>query len=195
MEADDLKRLIESARSGSKEALGRLLESALPALRTFVRLRMGPLGARESSSDVVQSVCRELLAALPEFEFVGPNEFRNWLFKAAVHKLAAHTRRALSGKRDVRREECAVDAELGLACQRISGTTPSGAAIRKEEIERMLAAFDRLSDEQREIITDARLLGRSLAEIGAHLGKSEDAVRKALMRGLARLGNLLSSRD
>jgi hypothetical protein len=74
---DAITRLwIAASCSGDAEALARLLTGFLPELRAFVRLRLGPeLRARETSSDLVQSVCREVLADLDQFEYRGSPSF------------------------------------------------------------------------------------------------------------------------
>ena len=52
--------------------LERLLTEHLPALRAYVRARLGPkLAAHESASDVVQSVCRELLQEQGNLDYRG----------------------------------------------------------------------------------------------------------------------------
>jgi DNA-directed RNA polymerase specialized sigma24 family protein len=68
------------ATTGDATALESLIERYLPQLHAFVRLRLGALRARESSMDIVQSVCRELLASRERFEFHGEDRFRAWLF-------------------------------------------------------------------------------------------------------------------
>jgi RNA polymerase sigma factor (sigma-70 family) len=192
MEADALNRQVAAARSGERVAIGDLLARSLPSLRAFVRLRMGPLAQSESASDLVQSVCLEALQALPNIEFASEQALRKWVFTAALHKLAAHRRYHLADKRDVRRQERAVDGSLEQAWQTISNAAASGVAMRREEIARMLSAFDQLTEEQREAITDARLLGLSHEEIGARMGRSAEAVRQLVVRGLAKLGVVLS---
>ena len=53
------------------------------------------------------------------------------------------------------------------------------------------ASFDQLSEEHREVITLARLVGFSHRDIAERMGRSEDAVRKLLSRARARLMVLL----
>ena len=74
-------RLLEDSIGGSGGALDALLERHLPALRVYVRLQAGDfLREQESSSDIVQSVCRELLQDLDAFEYRGEGQFRAWLY-------------------------------------------------------------------------------------------------------------------
>lgn len=182
------------AAPGDQATVDRLLERHLPAVRAFVRVHLGPrLRARESASDVVQSVCRELLTHRGRFQHGGEQGFAAWLFTTARRKIANRVRDLDRDKRDPRREAGQlVDgdlADLGVAYARIS--SPSGKALRAEEIARLEAAMDRLPAPQAEVISLAHLVGLSRAEIGVRMGKSEEAVRTLLHRAMARLSILL----
>ena len=49
---------------------------------------MGPqLRAKESASDLVQSVCREVLGRLDRFQHGGEAGFRHWLYATALRKV------------------------------------------------------------------------------------------------------------
>ena len=65
--------------------------------------------------------------------------------------------------------------------------------VRAEEVERFERAFEELSEEHREVISLAHLVGLSRAEIAVELDKTEVAVRSLLYRGLARLAELLET--
>ncbi len=190
----DSVSLARLAAAGDPGALDQLLERHLPSVRAYVRCHMGPeLRARESTSDVVQSVCRELLLHRDAFQHPDENGFQAWLFTTARRKIANRARDLLQQKRDARREvhdltESAVGA-LGAAYSRIS--TPSGKAMVAEEVARLEDALHRLPDEQREVITLAHLAGLSRAQIGVHMQRSEEAVRALLHRAMARLMILL----
>jgi len=185
--------LNEAAGRGDRAALEALLEHHLPRLRAFVRLRAGAmLRARESCSDLVQSVCREVLTHRRRFRHPDEGAFRRWLFTTAQRKLKNREAYHLAAKRDVLRDLPAGDA-LGPEDQRLVGdlfrtfSTPSGALAAREEIERLEAAFETLSDGQREIVTLAHVAGLPRAAIAEHVGMSEGAVRVALHRALAKL--------
>ncbi|MEO6596060.1 MAG: sigma-70 family RNA polymerase sigma factor [Planctomycetota bacterium] len=191
---EDPLHLAKLAADGDARALERLLEQHLPAVRAFVRAHMSPkLRARESASDLVQSVCRELLTHQDRFQHPGEHGFQAWLFTTARRKVANRARDLDRQRRDAKRElgdlrESAI-AELGVAYSRIS--SPSGKALRREEVEQLEAAIDQLPDEQREVVTLAHLVGLSRAEIGVRMGKTEEAVRALLHRAKARLAILL----
>jgi RNA polymerase sigma-70 factor (ECF subfamily) len=63
--------------------------------------------------------------------------------------------------------------------------------MAKEAVERIEAALDALPEDYREVITLAKLVGLSRAEIGEVMGRSEGAVRTLLFRAQARLAELL----
>ena len=69
--------LLEESQAGSREALEELLQRQLPGLRAFVRLRLGPgLRALESESDLVQSVCADLVGEIERFDYRGEAHLR-----------------------------------------------------------------------------------------------------------------------
>lgn len=182
--------LLRQTRSGDRAALEQLLERHLPRLRAFVRARVGPrLQGRESCSDLVQSACREVLAALPDIEYRGEAEFRSFLFRAAWRKIVDRARFHNAEARDPDRERSLDigDEDLALA----SFLTPSRDLQSREELGALEAAFDRLPEEYREVIIMRHIVGSSYAEIAGDLQRSEGAVRNLVYRGLARLSMLL----
>lgn len=176
----------------------RLLAENLTGLRAFLRVRAGAaIRARLNHSDLVQSVCREVLESAEGFDFRGGAAFRNWLYTAALRKLVEQDRRQHAARRDVRRE-FPVDAEGGVDAAVLQGyasaTTPSLLAMGREGAAKLEEAFDDLSEEHREIITMARFCGLSHAEIAERLGKSEEACRQLLRRALIKLSIGLNAR-
>lgn len=168
----------------------------MSGLRGYVRLRAGPeLRAMESTSDIVQSVCREILENRERFQFRGEDGFRRWLYTTALRKLSnrARTRRTLKRGAPVRPIEDVPEGEVAgglLDCYR-TFCTPSGAVQASEEVGRIEAAFDELPGEYREVITLSRILRLSHAEIALKLGRSEGATRTLLYRALGRLSEVL----
>lgn len=197
MESDEIQALTERAGEGDREALDALLECYLPELRAFVRLRAGPMiRARESESDLVQSVCREVLDHADRFRHPSEMAFKRWLYTTALRKIIGRRDFYLAEKRDVMREvrpeESSRRAEGLLACYQ-SFSSPSRRVMLQEEVERIEAAFETLSEEQREVITLAHIVGLTRAEIAEQLGKSEGAVRMILHRALARVARELGT--
>ncbi len=173
-------------------AVDQFVARHLAALRAFVRLRMGrELRVREESCDIVQSVAREVLLHADRFQHGGEQGMREWLFTTAHRKIVNRLEHWRADKRSPQRETPdLVPDEL-----RSLVATPSRHAIAREDLQRIEAAFDVLTDEQREVLTMSRLLGLGHAAIAERLGKTEVAVRKILSRALTRLSGALAAED
>ena len=193
MAGDPPEDLLRQATLGEPRALAELLELHLPVLHTYLRLHAGPLlRARESIADLAQSVCREALESGDRFEFRGLPPFRKWLFQKALSKVQGRHRFHRAARRDPAREQAAEPEGAAHPFDLPAAfCTPSQVAIAREDLGRLEVAFAQLGEEQREVITAARLLGESHAEIAARTGRSEGAVRVLLHRSLARLGRLM----
>ena len=92
------------------------------------RLRAGEfVRARESSSDLVQSVCREVLANIGRFQHPSESAFKQWLFREALRKIVDRRDYWLAEKREVLREVPVTDGsgtralrasrQLGSSCK------------------------------------------------------------------------------
>ena len=187
----EIEALTRAAANGDREALAKLLEAYLPDLRAFARLRAGhAVRARESRSDLVQSVCREVLEHGGTFRHASESAFKRWLFTTALRKILNRRDYLHAEKRDARRDagqaaDSEGDAGL-LECYR-SFSTPSQGLMLREEVERIERAMEDLSEDHRTVITLAHVVGLSRAEIADEMGKSEGAVRTLLHRALAQL--------
>ncbi|MCR9248635.1 MAG: sigma-70 family RNA polymerase sigma factor [bacterium] len=179
--------LVTQAKGQNRAAAEALLVRHLPGLHGWVRLRMGALlRKRETEEDLVQSVAREVLDDLTEFEWRGEAAFRHWLYMKAQRKLIDKARHTGAARRSPAREESlhARSAVLSLAGDLIS---PSAAAIGQEEVERIQAAFEELPPDYQDAISMQRLCGLNFQEIAERMGRSPGAVRNLVYRGLSRL--------
>jgi RNA polymerase sigma-70 factor (ECF subfamily) len=184
----------ERVTRGDRRALDALLEQNLPRLRAYVRAKAGPhLLARESCSDLVQTVCREVLEDLGTFEFRDEVQFRHWLCQVAWRKLAGRARRLHAERRDLSRE-VPVDVHASGFGAWISELTPSRDASAREQALRVEQALDELTEAQREAIVLRRVVGLDYEAIAAAMDRREVAVRNLVYRGLARLAILLRDR-
>ena len=180
-----------------------LIGTHLDDLRAFVRLQVDPqLRARESCSDVVQSICREVLEDLPGFDYRGEGSFRAWLFTAALNKVRQKGEFHRAQKRDPAREvrpaagddsQATVGAGLYASLCSLE-PTPSQHAIAHEQAERIERAMDKLPEDHREVLLLARVVGLPHEEIATRMGRSEIAVRTLLSRASVRLLAALEER-
>ena len=180
----DPDELVRRATAGDAQSLAALLERYMPRLRAFVRLRVdASVRAQESASDLVQTVCREVLQNAEQFEYQGEERFRAWLFQTALNKIRDRGRyhpaepRRPAAEEDRAQGEPLADPSAGLS-------SASQVAIAKETAEAMEQAFDLLTDDHREVITLSRIVGLPHAEIARLMGRSEAAVRVLLSRAL-----------
>ena len=189
---DDGERLVHEASRGDAPAIEALLGRYLPELRRYVGRRAGrAVLDKESGSDVVQSVCRELFEGLrsERFEYRGEAEFKQWLYGAALLKLEGRRRHWQAGKREAAREVPA-GSRASAFRDPADSATPSRGAIAREDAERLRAALAELPEHYREIVELAHVDGLSHREIATRLGITETNSRVLLSRALARLATL-----
>lgn len=188
--------LAQRASQGDQASMDALLERNLPRLRAFVRLRVDrALRERESSSDLVQSVCRQVLEHAEDFEYRSEEAFRAWLFKTALNKIRERARFHRAKRRAPDREhhaEAVPEEMLVSMYSRI--TTPTKAAAGRELSERLESAFDQMPDDYREVISLSRIVGLPRAEVAKAMNRSEGAVSMLLSRALLELVAVLDGR-
>ncbi len=190
---DQSRVLFEAASRGDAASLNTLIERHLPALFAYVRLNIGPkLRRREASGDLVQSICREVLADAGAFRYEGEGAFRVWLYTQALHKIRHRAEFWGAQKRDPGKEVPPPDRsghDGGLFDAYQSFCTPSRAVMRRETIERIESAFAELPDDYREVILLSRVVGLTRTEIASRMGRTEAAIRNLLPRALAALSD------
>jgi len=190
--------LVQRATQGDARAVEALLAQNLPALRAWVRLRCGPvLRSRESASDIVQSACREVLQHIDRFRWNGEAGFRAWLYATTARKIADRADHWQAQRRDAGREVPlhgpGPDGDTQVLDVYRSFCSPSAVATGRETMERIERAFEKLADDERELIVMSRIAGLSGAEIAEKLQCSEAAARQRLFRALANLSEALEN--
>jgi len=190
----DSAELLAAGAERDPSALTTLLIRHLPDLRAFVRLRIDAvLRQHESESDLLQSVCADVLAHPERFEFRDEAAFRNWLYGAVLNRIAAHRDRYLAQRRNPDRVDRARPIEE-LTATYSTLFDPVQQASHRELVDRLEQAFDQLSAEQREVLTLHRIVGLTHVDIATRLGRSEVATRQMLHRAMAKLAVLLRER-
>lgn len=193
-EDDRLRSLFARAAAGDGDAREQILIDELDRLRAFIRLRSGAhIRAKESSSDLLQSVCREALGDLVRTPFQSASAFRHGLYRAAERKIIDRARRLASERNGGNVQFVEHTDEATLRTTYASILTPSVEASAREEIQRIEEAFSTLSDDQKEVITLAKLVGLPHRAIAETMQRSESAVRVLLFRALATLAERIKS--
>jgi len=156
-------------------------------LLSVIYLRMGPnLRVRMDPEDVLQEVAIEAVNSwhtLSDEQSAGA-----WLVTLARRKVARILRDQIGvAARDPRRERT-IKTELPLADRR-SG--PVTHADRKDRLELLEQAIQRLSEDHRDVILLMKIDGMSAKEVAEQMGRTENAVHLLLSRALKRLAEEL----
>lgn len=170
----------------------RLFAEHLPGVAAYLRRRCGPLiRAKESVTDLVQSVAREALSCWSRFHSGSDKDesLRKWLFQIAKRKISARRRYWKAAKREQPARSDGAAAEP-LTEPLAPDEGPSQEVLLREELTQLEQAFGKLPPEYAQVIDLAYRRELSHAEIARRLGKSEPAVRQLLSRALARLVKL-----
>ena len=181
-----MARLLEAARQGDADALGRLLEAYRNYLRLLARLEIGRrLQAKVDASDLVQETFLHAHRAFPDFRGDTEKELLHWLRRilaARLSNIVRHfygtQRRDLGLERELDRSSRALQQVLAL-----SQTSPSQGVARREQAVLLANAVERLPDDYRQVIVLRNLRGLRFKEVG----RSFDSVRKLWARALDRL--------
>jgi RNA polymerase sigma-70 factor (ECF subfamily) len=190
------QQLVALAKRGDPSALGQLCGVYAERVRRMVRLRMGPeLRSQLESVDLVQDALIAALEDLGDFTYRHEGDFLWWLSKIAENRIRDHIDRFHAAKRDVRRQVrldttsgSSGDGQIRAAVPMIT-TTPSVVLSRREELDRLEQAMDRLKSEYREVLMLAKIEGLGHKEIANRLNKSPAAVAKLLSRAIVALAN------
>ena len=195
---EQTQQLIDRAREGDQNAIGDLYRLYEQRLHGAVRGRLGGrLKARMEPSDLVQSVWKDVLSGMHDFEYRGPDSFFHWLLTRVLWKIGDKNRYFAARKRDPARERpLAGGAEGGAERQPVAtDPTPSRAAAADEELDSLMRLLDRLPSAQRQVLVLRMRDERSFVEIGRMTGRSADAARKLYNRALKRIDAIRKERD
>jgi RNA polymerase sigma-70 factor (ECF subfamily) len=193
--------LLQQARQGDREALGRLLESQRAILHRLAERQLhGPIAVRVDASDIIQQTFLEAHRSFPQFAGLDTRELAAWLQIILDHKVAGAIRdHALLQKRNVHRDRSMDDSHRGMASlkQQLDAglSSPSQKAIRGEEEERLAQALTMLPDDQREAVRLRHLEGWALADIARHMGRTPAATAGLIKRGMQTLRRQLHKEE
>ena len=193
--------LLEKARQGDREALGRLLEAQRAALHRLAERQLGgPIAVRVDASDIIQQTFLEAHRGFRQFAGQDERELTAWLLRILDHKVAGAIRdHALLQKRNVHRDRSMDDSHRGMASLKneldAGISTPSQKVIRGEEEQLLMKALSVLPDDQREAVRLRHLEGLALADIARHLGRSPAATAGLIKRGMQVLRRRLRRDD
>jgi RNA polymerase sigma-70 factor (ECF subfamily) len=147
---------------------------------------------------VVQETLLKAHQALGQFRGRTETELAGWLRAILAHTLADALRRYQTGTRAVAQER-SLQAALEESLSRLEAwlvadqsSVPEQAA-RQEQLLRLAEALARLPEDQRRAVELRHLRGGTVGLVAEQMGRSKEAVAKLLLRGVARLRQLLEN--
>jgi RNA polymerase sigma-70 factor (ECF subfamily) len=197
------ERLLDRARSGSTESLGRLLQLYQNYLRLLTVAQLEQrLRGRVSPSDVVQETFFEAHRDFVQFRGTTAAEFIAWLRRILVNNLyRVVEQHVLAEKRDVRRELSLERLATALeeSTARLEAVIPDPgrspcADLQHQELEVMLAdEIASLPADYREVIILRHIQLLPFDEVGRRMDRSSGAARMLWLRAIKQLRGRLDS--
>jgi len=192
----DIRALIDRARRGEPDAIGRIFEAARGQLLDLadrelpadLRVKIGP-------SDVVQETAVDMQRDFGKFTGTTTEECFAWLREVLCHNVVDAIRRY----RDALKREAGRETSLnGCRSKEVRGfgdlpRMPDGSAIRREEASVINAILTKLPPDYRRVLELRYWGGLSFVAMAPELGRSPDAVRKLWYRALERLQGELAA--
>jgi RNA polymerase sigma-70 factor (ECF subfamily) len=194
MEDPKTQHLVALAKQGDEPALNQLCSVYGERVRRIIRLRLDrKLRPKLDSVDVVQDALILALDGLKDFTYKNEGDFLRWLSRIAENRLRDIFDKFHADKRDIHKEmpfrkegSNASGGSVG-AAGAMRTTTPSVIMRKREALDKLEQALDKLKPEYKRVIVLKRIEGLSHAEIAARLGKNTGAVRMLLARAMAAL--------
>ncbi|MBI3468914.1 MAG: sigma-70 family RNA polymerase sigma factor [Planctomycetes bacterium] len=188
------ENLLQLARQGHSDALGRLLDLYRRYMTLLAQVQIdNRLRGKCNPSDLVQDTFLQAHRAFKQFRGATEAELMAWLRRILANNLATLGRRfGQAQRRDVNRERSlqneldnsSMALERGLIAVQ---ATPSQHAARREQAIVLADALDQLPAPYREVIVLRQLEGLELREVAARMGRSTESVRKLWARALVQL--------
>jgi RNA polymerase sigma-70 factor (ECF subfamily) len=186
----DIRDLLDAARRGAPDAIGRIFEAARSHLLQLADHELpAELRAKVGPSDLVQETAVDVHRDFGQFTGTTPEECFAWLRQILHHNVVdaiRHYRGSL--KRGI-------DREVNIAGRPVEDRrafieprrSPDGSAIRREEAATLNDVLDRLPVDYRRVLQMRYWSGMSFVDMAPALDRSPEAVRKLWYRALERL--------
>jgi RNA polymerase sigma-70 factor (ECF subfamily) len=185
MDRHESTALLRRAREGQRDALDALYQRVGGRLLAFIRLRLGrTLRAQLESRDILQATFLKSFEHLQQFEQSDGASLMAWLARIAENEIRDRADFQNRQRRDARLEVPLETAHAGVAAGMRSALTQVILDERAEHLEEALEALD---PHYRDVIILRSFEELSFREVGARLGKSEDACRMLFARAMAAL--------
>lgn len=179
---DDFESVLRAARAGAEWAWSRLYADLAPALISFLRARGAP-----EPEDVLAETFLQVVRDLERFDGDEAG-WRSWVFTIAY-------RRLIDDRRSRSRRPASPTDDDSLAAQMPPGSGVEADALENLATEDVLRLFDRLTDDQRTVLSLHFMGGLTLSEVGRVIGRNTNATKALHHRGLRALRRHLQVSD
>jgi len=149
----------------------------------------GEIRSKLDSMDLVQDAFVLALQDLDDFTYRAEGDFLRWLSKLVENRIRDNVKKLHADKRNIRKEVSPIERSSAGALGPVATTTPSVIVSKREDLDKLERAIDKLRPEYREVIILKKIEGLSYKEIGNRLGKTTDAVGMLVSRAMISLIN------
>ncbi len=186
----DDQELLERVRNGEREAYRPLVERHQASLfrMAFARVR-----DEEDARDIVQGAFIKAWTHLDGFR--QDASFLTWMRRIVENLCTDHARKKIRRKTGSYDDAIATRDEDGTILDGHQADDPAKALQNRQIRERIGAALDQLSEEQRQILLLREIDGLSYKEIAEHIGIPEGTVMSRLFYARKRIQGLLRAED
>lgn len=177
------EQALQRAQAGDQQAMGMLYKRFLPVVYRFALARVSDVHTAE---DLTSETFFAIVEHIGETRAHDELTFVAWALGIARNQVAMHFRRLRAHPTS---QFSAYDPELAdtVAHER----DPLDVITARESWAEVVAALDRLTEEQRSVILYRSVLGYSADDVAQLLGKQPGAIRALQFRALASLARYL----
>jgi RNA polymerase sigma-70 factor (ECF subfamily) len=179
-EAQRVRKLVELAQSGDRDALEELYLVHFDRIYGYLHVTVGN---RHDAEDLTTQTFLKMLESIGRFRWRSA-PFSAWLFRIAHNLAMDHFRASRRWQPEEDVPESAPD----------ESTSAEAGAFASIGHRSMLELIDDLSTEQQQVLTLKFVFGFANAEAATILGKTEGAVKSLQHRALVTLNKKLQSR-
>lgn len=176
--------VLASARQHDARALSLLYHRFLPVVYRYV---LGRVADTHAAEDITSETFLAMIHGMAGTRAEDELSFASWLLGIARNQVATHFRRHIRSP---------MPLDVGDDVQpayRLDEGDPLTILTARESWHEVVAALNRLSEEQRTVILYRCVLDYSAEEVGQLLGKQAGAIRVQQFRALSTLARLLGT--
>lgn len=188
MDRQETAVLLRQAREGVPDALDAVFRRCAARLLSFIRLRLGPsLRGRLESADILQATLLKSFERFRQFERSDSPSLMAWLARIADNEIRDQADRQGRQCRDLRVEASLDEGDGAGGALAAPIRSALSQVILDERARQIEQAIEALADDHRHVILLRDFEELPFREIGARLGRTEDAARMLYARAMAAL--------